>query len=198
MSVKKRNFNTSFAENIRLVSLKDVSCKKLSKPYSDVNPSMSRNIYFVKCSSFREYFGYGNDETKEMTEYINLNSIDNPVILEDFGYLFLSYGKGEISNNCCLFFDFADYIAFLSIQKKIFSFISESCDCVILHHVSNFVSMVASTDGYSNIYMFFPNNDTGITIAKTIKARNPKHVHDCSPLYASDMTLHDYCNRLFY
>lgn len=194
MRIKKRNLVPNFAGSFHLVSLKDESCKELSKLYSKVKPTISRNIYFVECSSFREYFRYGKDEGKE--EFANLLNIDNSLILKDFGYLFLSYGKGEISKNCCLFFDFADYIAFLSIQKKIISFFSEPYDCFILHHVSNFVSMVASTDDYSNIYMYFPNNDTGKTIAKTIKQRNPKHVHNCSSLYASDKTLHEYCNRL--
>lgn len=52
--------------------------------------------------------------------------------------------------------------------------------------------MVVDTDDYENIYMFFPNNDTGYTIAKTIQNRNSKHVHDCSLLYAANETLHDF------
>ena len=42
--------------------------------------------------------------------------------------------------------------------------------------------------------MFFPNNDTGYTIAKTIQNRNSKHVHDCSLLYAANKTLHDFAH----
>ena len=41
---------------------------------------------------------------------------------------------------------------------------------------------------------FFPNNDTGYTIAKTIQNRNSKHVHDCSLLYAANETLHDFAH----
>ena len=58
--------------------------------------------------------------------------------------------------------------------------------------VRNFIPMVVDTDDYENIYMFFPNNDTGYTIAKTIQNRNFKHVHDCSLLYAANEALHDF------
>ena len=196
MRIKERYCYSNFAGNLRLVSLKDGGCKPLAKEYSKDIWIASHNIYFAECSSFRNYGGHTKNDINEVTEFINLQDTDNPVILKDFGYLFLSYEKGTISKSCCLFLDFKDYVAFLSFQKKIIPSIPKQCDCFILSHVSNFISMVASTDDYSNIFMFFPNNDTGKTMAQTIKHRNPKHTRDCSMLYASDNTLHEYCNRL--
>ena len=52
--------------------------------------------------------------------------------------------------------------------------------------------MVVETDGYEKIYMFFPNTEVGITIAKTIEARNPRHVYNCSLMYAASKTLKEF------
>ena len=198
MRIKKRDCNYCYtAGNLRLVSLTDEDRKQLSQQHSTEKWALSPNIYFVEYSSFsRTYRGYGIKNVNGGIEFINPHYMSNPITLENFGYVFVSYKQGEISKNCCLFFDFTDYLAFLSIQKKSFLSLPAQCDCFILSHVSNFISMVASTDDYNNIYMFFPNNDTGNTIAQTIKQRNIKHVHNCNLLYAADETLHEYCNRL--
>ena len=112
--------------------------------------------------------------------------------MDNKGYVFVAHSKDDSNKHCCLFWEFTDYLAYLSIQKKHFLNLPKDCDCFIMSDVRNFIPMVVDTDDYENIYMFFPNNDTGYTIAKTIQNRNSKHVHDCSLLYAANETLHDF------
>lgn len=111
--------------------------------------------------------------------------------MDNKGYVYVAHSKDDSNKHCCLFWEFTDYLAYLSIQKKHFLNLPKDCDCFIMSDVRNFIPMVVDTDDYENIYMFFPNNDTGYTIAKTIQNRNSKHVHDCSLLYAANETLHD-------
>lgn len=199
MKINKRACKYCYtAGNLRFVSLTDEDRKQLSKQHSTAKWALSPNIYFVEYSSFsKTYSGYGIKNVNGGFEFINPHYMDAPITLENFGYVFVSYKQGVISKNCCLFFDFTDYLAYLSVQKKNVWSLPEQSDCFILSHVRNFIPMVVSTDDYSNIYMFFPNNVAGITIAKTIQQRNLKHVHNCSFLYASEETLHEYSNRLF-
>ena len=198
MKIKNINCNYCYtAGNLRLVYLSDEDRKKLSQQYSTEKWALSPHIYFVEYSSFsKTYRGYGIKNINGGVEFINPNFMDNPITLENYGYVFVANKQGAISENCCLFYDFPDYLAFISAYKKSIFSLPELCDCFILSHVRNFISMVAATDDYKNIFMFFPNNDTGTTIATTIAHRNPKHVHNCSILYAANETLQEYCNRL--
>ena len=198
MRINKRACKYCYtAANLRLVSLSDEDRKQMLKKHSTAKWALAPNIYFVEYSSFsKSYSGYGSKNVNGGIEFINPHYMETPVTLENFCYVFVSNKQGEISKSCCLFFDFADYLAYLSIQEKKVWSLPEHCDCFILSHVRNFIPMVVSTDDYRNIYMFFPNNVTGNMIAKTIQQRNLKHVHDCSFLYASEETLHEYYNHL--
>lgn len=198
MKIKKINCNYCYtAGNLRLVYLSDEDRKKLLQQYSMDKWALSPHIYFVEYSAFsKTYRGYGIKNIHGGVEFINPNFMDSPITLENYGYVFVANKRKAFSENCCLFYDFQDYLAFISAYDKSIFSLPELCDCFILSHVRNFIPMVAATDDYKNIFMFFPNNDIGNTIAMTIAHRNLQHVHNCSILYAANETLQEYCNRL--
>ena len=190
MKIKKINCNyCCTAGNLRLVNLSDEDRKKLLQQYGMDKWALSPHIYFVEYSSFsKTYRGYGIKNIHGGVEFINPNFMDNPITLENYGYVFVANKRKAFSENW--------YLAFISAYDKSIFSLPELCDCFILSHVRNFIPMVAATDDYKNIFMFFPNNDIGNTIAMTIAHRNLKHVHNCSILYAANETLQEYCNRL--
>lgn len=184
-------------DNLRLVSMTDDERNELLNQHGSELWAMSTNIYYVEFSSLNRAFrGYGIKNSNGGVEFINPIYMDNPVTLLNEGFVVI-YGKKveAVSNNCCLFFDFPDYLSFLTIQKSGILKLLEGCDCFIMSSVKNFIPMVVETDDYQNIYMFFPNNDLGETISRTIKSRNPIHVHDYSILYRADKTLRQFANE---
>lgn len=196
MKISKRRVEYSHLEgNLRLVSMTDEERKELAQQHNTEKWAISPNLYFVEFSSLnRNYRGYGIRNVNGGIEFINPLYMKNPITLDNKGYVFIAHSKDESNKHCCLFWEFTDYLAYLSIQKKHFLNLPKNCDCFIMSDVRNFIPMVVDTDDYENIYMFFPNNDTGYTIAKTIQNRNSKHVHDCSLLYAANETLHDFAH----
>lgn len=184
------------ANNLRLVTMSDEERKTLLQQHGSEAWALSPHIYHVEFSSLNRAFrGYGIKNNNGGVEFINTEYMDSPVTLRNNGFVSIYAKEGKTNKNCCLFFGFTDYLAFLAIQKTEFLNLPDGCDCFIMSHVLNLISMVIETDGYENIYMFFPNNDVGITIAKTIEQRNRSHVHNCSILYSAKETLQDFATE---
>lgn len=194
MGIVKKEYNFShIAGNLRLVSLSEKERKKLAQKHGTEKWALSPYLYYVEFSSLsRAYRGYGIKNCNGGIEFINPHYMEAPITLCNTGYVAILNKKRGTTRTCCLFFGFTDYLAFLSIQKKDFLSLPDGCDYFILSHVNNFIQMVVDTDDYEHIYMFFPNNEVGETIAKTIEHRNFKHVHDCSVLYRANETLNEF------
>ena len=180
-------------EYLRLDSMTDKERKALLEKHGSELWAMHPHIFHVEYSSLnRVYRGYGIKNVNGGIEFINPKCMDEPMTLKSQGYIVAYNKKKTVSKSCCLFFDFPDYLSFLAIQRKTFLQLPDGCDCYIMSHVKNYISMVVETDGYEKIYMFFPNTEVGITIAKTIEARNPRHVYNCSLMYAASKTLKEF------
>ncbi len=193
MKISRRKVEYSqFEGNLRLVAMTDKERKKLAQQHNTEKWAISPNLFLVEFSSFnRTYRGYGIRNVNGGIEFINPHYMNSPITLNNKGYVFVAHSKNLTHRGCCLFWEFTDYLAYLSIQNKHFLNLPEGCDCFIMSNVKNFIPMVVDTDDYEHIYMFFPNNDIGITIAKTIQQRNFK-VQDWSMLYAGKETLQDF------
>lgn len=196
MRIVKKEYNFSHIDgNLRLVALSKEERKKLAKTYGTEKWALSANLYYMEFSSLSNkwsYRGYGIKDSNGNIEFINPHYMKVPITLSNTGYVAILNKEKEATKKCCLFFTFMDYQAFQSIQEKDFLSLPDDCDCYILSHVNNFIQMVVDTDEYEDIYMFFPNDDVGKTIAKTIEHRNFKHVHDCSVLYRANNTLSEF------
>ncbi len=91
--------------------------------------------------------------------------------------------KEKRSDSLCVFFDALDYLAYLSLQENIFVRVPSGCDSLIMSDVRNFLQMVIEADDYGKIYLFFPNDVTGITITQTLQDRYGKCAVSYNSLY---------------
>lgn len=183
------------ADNLRLVSMTAEQRKALLEQHSTAAWAASPNIYFVEFSCLNRAFrGYGIKNSNGGVEFINSDYMEVPVTLKNNGFVIIYQKEGEVSKNCCLFYDFVDYLSFYTIQKLNFFQMSEGYDCFIMSNVKNFISMVVETDDYDNIYMFFPNDVVGTTISQTIENRNKRHVHNCGILYRASPNFHQFAS----
>lgn len=164
MKISKRRVEYShLGGNLRLVSMTDEERKELAQQHNTEKWAISPNLYFVEFSSFnRNYRGYGIRNVNGGIEFINPLYMKNPITLDNKGYVYVAHSKDDSNKHCCLFWEFTDYLAYLSIQKKHFLNLPKDCDCFIMSDVRNFIPMVVDTDDYENIYMFFPNNEAVI------------------------------------
>lgn len=192
----KRYINSKtchIGEYLHLVSMTDKERKALQEKHGSELWAMNTNLFHVEYSSLnRVYRGYGIKNVNGGIEFINPKCMGEPVTLKNQGYVAIYNKKKADGKSCCLFFDFLDYLSFLSIQRKTFLQLPDGCDYYIMAHVKNYISMVVETDGYEKIYMFFPNTEVGITIAKTIEDRNPRHVYNCSFLFSCCKTIREF------
>lgn len=158
MKISKRRVEYSHLEgNLRLVSMTDEERKELAQQHNTEKWAISPNLYFVEFSSLnRNYKGYGIRNVNGGIEFINPLYMKNPITLDNKGYVFVAHSKDESNKHCCLFWEFTDYLAYLSIQKKHFLNLPKNCDCFIMSDVRNFIPMVVDTDDYENIYHCCP------------------------------------------
>lgn len=183
------------ADNLQLFPLTEDERKKLLQDGMSVF-GLSPLVYFVEFSCLnRGFHGIGIKNVNGGIEFLDDN-MTSPVTLNNTGYVAIYAAKGKISKECCLFFNFVDYLAFLALQKADFLKLAKECDCFIMSHVKNFIPMVVESDGYGKIYTFFPNNTLGVTISKTIEARNKRHVQNCDVLYGHHEYFHSYVNEI--
>lgn len=87
------------------------------------------------------------------------------------------------SSDLCVFFDALDYLAYLSLQENMFVRVPSGCDSLIMSDVRNFLQLAIEADDYGKIYLFFPNDVTGITITRTLKDRYGKCAVPYNSLY---------------
>ncbi|MDD6552105.1 MAG: hypothetical protein PUF37_00760 [Prevotellaceae bacterium] len=105
-----------------------------------------------------------------------------PVTLYKDDILFFPFREGSRSSCCCVFADFLDYLAYKACLDAGEKF-TEDCDCIIVNAPRNFRKAMVWSDVYSDIHLFFPNNQYGRTMTKTMVARNPRHARDYSLRY---------------
>lgn len=95
----------------------------------------------------------------------------------------LPFKREKKSSDLCVFFDALDYLAFLSLQENMFVRVPSGCDSLIMSDVRNFLHLAIEADDYGKIYLFFPNDVTGITITQTLKDRYGKFAVPYNSLY---------------
>lgn len=155
--------------------------------------ALSSNVYYVEFTCLNKiHKGYGIKNDSGGIEFINANGMKEPITLHSHGYILVTGKNNHDKKECCLFFSFPDYLAFLYLKENHLLRLPEECDYYIMSSEKNYIPVVIETDEYDKIYMFFPNNDFGRTIGKTIYERNRKHVKDMNIIYKGNDSLHDF------
>lgn len=180
-------------KELRLKLLTEAEKQELKdKEGYDLLP-LSQNVYHVEFMCLNKiYKGYGIKNGNGGIEFINMKDVKEPITLQNHGYIVISDMKKKEPKECCIFFSFTDYLAFLSLREHHLLRLPEGCDYYIMSSEKNYIPVVIETDEYEKIYMFFPNNDFGKTIGKTIYERNKKHVIDMNIIYKGNESLHDF------
>ena len=110
--------------------------------------------------------------------------LNNAANLEKFSEIIIIPARREKrSNELCVFFGALDYLAYLSLQENMFVRVPSGCDSLIMSDVRNFLHLVTEADDYGKVYLFFPNDVTGITITQTLKDRYGKCAVSYNSLY---------------
>ena len=121
------------AEEICFESLTVKDQEKLQE--FGINPSsIPEEVYSIDCSSLnRVWHGIGMRNVHGGVEFISLTEMKRPTTIHRKGITLQPSKKGSVAS-CCLFSNFMDYLAYLSLSKDGKIALPKECDCIILNH----------------------------------------------------------------
>lgn len=130
------------------------------------------------------YCGIGIRNKKGGVEFYSSSLSCTPITVKRAGVTYIPREDGRRSDNCCLFSDFMDYLAFLSLRDR-HPLSLPDCDCLIMSAISNFMQMLHDCKKYDRVYCFFPNTVYGKTLFLTVSGsvKRVAAIKDYSDLY---------------
>lgn len=183
------------AEEICFESLTVKDQEKLQE--FGINPSsIPEEVYSIDCSSLnRVWHGIGMRNVHGGVEFISLTEMKRPTTIHRKGITLQSSKKGSVAS-CCLFSNFMDYLAYLSLSKDGKIALPKECDCIILNHHFNLSHFLVESEEYEEVNLFLPNSSAGKVLTRTIMDRNPAAV-DWSGSYIHFQSLRSYAYYKF-
>lgn len=183
------------AEEICFESLTVKDQEKLQE--FGINPSsIPEEVYSIDCSSLnRVWHGIGMRNVHGGVEFISLTETKRPTTIHRKGITLQLSKKGSVAS-CCLFSNFMDYLAYLSLSKDGKIALPKECDCIILNHHFNLSHFLVESEEYEEVNLFLPNSSAGKVLTRTIMDRNPAAV-DWSGSYIHFQSLRSYAYYKF-
>lgn len=183
------------AEEICFESLTVKDQEKLQE--FGINPSsIPEEVYSIDCSSLnRVWHGIGMRNVHGGVEFISLTEMKRPTTIHRKGITLQPSKKGSVAS-CCLFNNFMDYLAYLSLSKDGKIALPKECDCIILNHHFNLSHFLVESEEYEEVNLFLPNSSAGKVLTRTIMDRNPAAV-DWSGSYIHFQSLRSYAYYKF-
>lgn len=183
------------AEEICFESLTVKDQEKLQE--FGINPSsIPEEVYSIDCSSLnRVWHGIGMRNVHGGVEFISLTEMKRPTTIHRKGITLQLSKKGSVAS-CCLFSNFMDYLAYLSLSKDGKIALPKECDCIILNHHFNLSHFLVESEEYEEVNLFLPNSSAGKMLTRTIMDRNPAAV-DWSGSYIHFQSLRSYAYYKF-
>lgn len=183
------------AEEICFESLTVKDQEKLQE--FGINPSsIPEEVYSIDCSSLnRVWHGIGMRNVHGGVEFISLTEMKRPTTIHRKG-ITLQPSKKDSVASCCLFSNFMDYLAYLSLSKDGKIALPKECDCIILNHHFNLSHFLVESEEYEEVNLFLPNSSAGKVLTRTIMDRNPAAV-DWSGSYIHFQSLRSYAYYKF-
>ena len=144
------------AEEICFESLTVKDQEKLQE--FGINPSsIPEEVYSIDCSSLnRVWHGIGMRNVHGGVEFISLTEMKRPTTIHRKGITLQPSKKGSVAS-CCLFSNFMDYLAYLSLSKDGKIALPKECDCIILNHNFNLSHFLVESEEYEEVNLFLPN-----------------------------------------
>ena len=183
------------AEEICFESLTVKDQEKLQE--FGINPSsIPEEVYSIDCSSLnRVWHGIGMRNVHGGVEFISLTEMKRPTTIHRKGITLQLSKKGSVAS-CCLFSNFMDYLAYLSLSKDGKIALPKECDCIILNHHFNLSHFLVESGENEEVNLFLPNSSAGKVLTRTIMDRNPAAV-DWSGSYIHFQSLRSYAYYKF-
>lgn len=183
------------AEEICFESLTVKDQEKLQE--FGINPSsIPEEVYSIDCSSLnRVWHGIGIRNVHGGVEFISLTEMKRPTTIHRKGITLQPSKNGSVAS-CCLFSNFMDYLAYLSLSKDGKIALPKECDCIILNHHFNLSHFLVESEEYEEVNLFLPNSSAGKVLTRTIMDRNPAAV-DWSGSYIHFQSLRSYAYYKF-
>lgn len=183
------------AEEICFESLTVKDQEKLQE--FGINPSsIPEEVYSIDCSSLnRVWHGIGMRNVHGGVEFISLTEMKRPTTIHRKGITLQPSKKVSVAS-CCLFSNFMDYLAYLSLSKDGKIALPKECDCIILNHHFNLSHFLVESEEYEEVNLFLPNSSAGKVLTRTIMDRNPAAV-DWSGSYIHFQSLRSYAYYKF-
>ena len=149
------------AEEICFESLTVKDQEKLQE--FGINPSsIPEEVYSIDCSSLnRVWHGIGMRNVHGGVEFISLTEMKRPTTIHRKGITLQPSKKGSVAS-CCLFSNFMDYLAYLSLSKDGKIALPKECDCIILNHHFNLSHFLVESEEYEEVNLFLPNSSAGV------------------------------------
>lgn len=141
------------------------------------------------------HIGIGVKNTNKGVEIINLSK-EEVFTFHKEGIIIIKQHKKRKYHSCCVFYSLIDYLAYSIIRASQKVQLPDCDNAIILSNSLSFSIFTTECDIYDNIFAFFPNNNVGLTINKSLKDRHGKHFEDKSFIYKGYKTLYDYSKDL--
>lgn len=165
--------------------------KKMLRDIGILPSSLPEEVYSIDCCSLnRVRHGIGMRNVHGGVEFVSLLEMKSPTTLHRKGITLQPLKKGH-ATGCCLFSNFIDYLAYLTLLKEDKIPLPKNCDCIILNHHFNLSHFLTESEDYEKVNLFLPNSPAGKVLSKTIMDRNTAVV-DWSGCYVHFQSLRSY------
>lgn len=132
-------------------------------------------IYSIDCNSLnRARHGIGMRNVNGGVEFISFEEMKTPTTIHQRGITVICSEEGGW--DCCLFVNFIDYLAYLSLLKEEALELPRRCDSIILNHPCNLSHFLAESEDYDIVHLLLPNTPAGKVLARTVMDRSASTV----------------------
>lgn len=153
--------------------------------------SLPMEIYAIDCNCLnRARHGIGMRNIHGGVEFISLKEMRKPATIHQKGIIVLRQGDST-AKECCLFENFMDYLAYLTLLEEGKMALPRNCDCILLNHPHNLSHFLVESEDYETVNLLLTNTLVGRVIAKTVMDRSADVV-DWSESYVHFQGLRSY------
>lgn len=137
------------------------------------------------------YRGIGIGNMNLGTEFYSPELKPEPITIHSFGILYLPLLDVARTPRCCVFADFMDCMAFLTLCERNYMGCSHDSDMIVLNHPRNYRAMLVDLDLYEHVSCYFPQTDYGTVLTREVMVRH-SGAQDMSAIYGGHESLKAY------
>lgn len=146
-----------------------ITCEALEK----VGISLTGVTHLLKSVTVKSpsgiIHGIGFYNKKGGVEFYSPFYKNKTMTLKKQGTVYIPYRIDKKSENCLVFFDFMDYLAYRTLVLQGLSNLPWKCDCLIISNVSVFTQTLLDCELYKKVYCLLPFSEIGDYMRLTLK-----------------------------